>query len=422
MSFDTVLAMDPHALAEFATRAFDPGRHAAMLAFTGGDQKASYDLEETSAVVCLFGPMVMDNFEAWWVGGTNVFQTAQAIQAADADPSVTDITLVVDSPGGYHSAAIMLGDVCLAASKPINVVIKLSCFSAAYYVAACCKSIEAAGRYPKAGSIGTLIAFYDVTDYLTRIGFKLELVASSELKGLGWPGAPLTDKQRAYLKSQVDEAYADFTSTVKKGRKLSDAELKAVADARIFSAPQALSLKLIDSISNALPADDCGEDSEGGGQPDSPTDKVGAPTDPTGQAGNSTATTAATRQEVPMDVQTLKKEHAAVAAELVTEGATAERERITAIYKLRSSATSEEDTQLLETAMADPKQTAGSVAVALLDGQEKRLAAIKAARQADASDMPKVDTKTNGKDNGEPSAEDLGKQMGEAFNKRRESA
>ena len=62
------------------------------------------------------------------------------------------------------------------------------------------------------------------------------------------PTRVMTDEQAAIVDGVVAEMYDRFVNLVAEGRKLDIEEAKRIADGRLFSAKQALQLKLVDRI------------------------------------------------------------------------------------------------------------------------------------------------------------------------------
>jgi protease-4 len=58
----------------------------------------------------------------------------------------------------------------------------------------------------------------------------------------------MTPEERQMLQDVIDSTHAQFIRAVAEGRKLPVEEVRRIADGRIFSGEQALSLKLIDRI------------------------------------------------------------------------------------------------------------------------------------------------------------------------------
>ena len=120
--------------------------------------------------------------------------------------------------------------------------------SGGYYISAPCDKIFA-NRNCWTGSIGVTIGtIYDISGLLEKYGIKTQTITSGKNKAMGSSVEPLTDEQQAIYQSLVDEAYEQFVGIVAEGRDMSTAEVKEIADGRVYTAKQALELGLIDEI------------------------------------------------------------------------------------------------------------------------------------------------------------------------------
>lgn len=77
---------------------------------------------------------------------------------------------------------------------------------------------------------------------------KVEDVKSSPLKAAPNMFEPATPEARAALASLVNDSYEWFKSLVKARRDMTDAQLGAVADGRVFTGRQAIDLHLVDRL------------------------------------------------------------------------------------------------------------------------------------------------------------------------------
>jgi protease-4 len=98
------------------------------------------------------------------------------------------------------------------------------------------------------GSIGVLFQYPNLTDLLTKIGVKVEEIKSSPLKAAPNGLEPTTPEARAAIEALVVDSYGWFKDIVKDRRKLEGEALDRVADGRVFTGRQAISLKLTDEI------------------------------------------------------------------------------------------------------------------------------------------------------------------------------
>ena len=157
----------------------------------------------------------------------------------------------VDSPGGTTSGSEQLYDAlrALQAKKPMVVVVDGLAASGAYIAALSSEHIVAHDT-SLVGSIGVLFQYPNFTDVLKTIGIKVELIKSTPLKAAPNGFEPTSPEARAAIQSIVLDSYAWFKNLVKTRRSMSDAQLAAVDDGRVFTARQGLPLKLVDELGN----------------------------------------------------------------------------------------------------------------------------------------------------------------------------
>jgi protease-4 len=166
-----------------------------------------------------------------------------------AESGAKGVILSIDSPGGTTTGAERLYDAIrrLAAKKPTVAVVGDMAASGAYIAAISADRIVAHGN-SLVGSIGVLIQYPDFASLLDKIGVEVDSVKSSPLKAEPSGYEPTTPEVRAALAALVNDSYQWFKGLVKDRRGMSDAELAAVDDGRVFTGRQALGLKLIDEI------------------------------------------------------------------------------------------------------------------------------------------------------------------------------
>jgi protease IV len=159
------------------------------------------------------------------------------------------VILHVDSPGGTTAGSEQLYDALgrVRAKKPIAVVVDSMAASGAY-VTAIAGDYIVAEQTSLVGSIGVLFEYPNFSDLLDKIGVKVESIKSTPLKAAPSGFEPTSAEARAAIQSIIMDSYAWFKGLVQDRRHLTDAELAAVDDGRVFTGHQGLPLKLIDQI------------------------------------------------------------------------------------------------------------------------------------------------------------------------------
>jgi len=175
------------------------------------------------------------------------------LQAAGEDGLVRGIILRLDTPGGDVTSSDILYREILKFKKrtglPVVALMMSVAASGGYYVASACDAIVA---HPSTitGSIGVISLFPDVEGLLSKLGVKVQVVKSGELKDAGSPFRDLSEVEQRLFQGIVDELYERFLEVIHERRKdaLSLEEIRDLADGRVYTAQQALKLKLVDEV------------------------------------------------------------------------------------------------------------------------------------------------------------------------------
>jgi protease IV len=173
----------------------------------------------------------------------------QMLDRIGEQPGTAAVLIVVSSPGGTvpGSEALHEGIRRLAAKKPVVAVVD-SIAASGGYIAALGADRIVARQTALVGSIGVLFQVPNVSQLLDRVGVKVETERSSPLKASPSGVEPTSAEAREAVRELVRESYDWFKGLVKARRNLSDQELAAVADGRVFSGRQSLGLKLVDEV------------------------------------------------------------------------------------------------------------------------------------------------------------------------------
>ncbi len=168
-----------------------------------------------------------------------------------ADPSIKAIIVRIDSPGGGVVASQEIYNAVLNARKTgkKKVVMSLGSVAASggYYIAAAGDRIVA-NPGTLTGSIGVKMEFANLEKLLEKIGVKGMVVKAGEYKDIGSPYREMSEPEKKLLQAVIDDVHSQFIEAVAKGRNLSEADVRAIADGRIFTGRQALQLKLVDQL------------------------------------------------------------------------------------------------------------------------------------------------------------------------------
>jgi signal peptide peptidase SppA len=181
-------------------------------------------------------------------GGTGAQEISNALSAALADETVSQVLLEIDSPGGSVFGIAELGEQIRAANKPVVGIANSMAASAAYWLLAQCSEayVTPGGMV---GSIGVYTAHEDVSKAMEAAGIAVTLISAGKYKVEGAPFGPLSDEAKAYTQASVDNYYSMFTKAVAKGRKVPvDSVRNGMGQGRVLSADAALSENMVDGV------------------------------------------------------------------------------------------------------------------------------------------------------------------------------
>jgi protease IV len=167
------------------------------------------------------------------------------------DDSIKAIIIRVNSPGGGVAASeeIYRAVKRVRDEKHKRIVASISTVGAsgAYYVSSATNKIYA-DNGSIVGSIGVIMEWLNYGDLLRWAKLKQEILSVGEFKDTGDPTRELTPAERAYLQSLADNMYLQFVRAVAEGRGAKVEDIKAIANGKVWTGEEALSMHLIDQI------------------------------------------------------------------------------------------------------------------------------------------------------------------------------
>lgn len=221
------LAMDPRFLEAGLAQA------AAM-----GEPDAGIKTERDGdvAIVHAWGPVG----KGW---GFDPLELAGAVERAAAE--VSAVVLNLNSPGGVVDGVPDAAARIAAVGRPVVVHTGGLLCSAAYWLASGADSITGCTS-SEVGSIGVYCPMIDLVGLYEMFGAKVELAKTGALKGMGFPGTPWTDDQKAHMQQMVGDIFDDFRAAVLAWRDVPEEAMTGGA----YMAKRAAGLGLLDAVGN----------------------------------------------------------------------------------------------------------------------------------------------------------------------------
>lgn len=171
------------------------------------------------------------------------------IRNLGSDQQIGGVFIVWDTPGGTVAGIQELHDdiAWLAKQKPVVSFVEDCCTSAGMFASAPSTKIYANTPGAWVGSIGTMMGLFDSSQAAKEEGIVPVVIQTGDFKSTGFPGAPITDEQRAMLQGLADQSQKAFTAAIA-ARGLTESQIAEVTTAKVYPAAEGLRLGLIDGI------------------------------------------------------------------------------------------------------------------------------------------------------------------------------
>lgn len=167
------------------------------------------------------------------------------------DDSIKAIVLHVNSPGGGVAASEEIyrevKRIRDQKKKPIVASIETVGASGAYYVSSAANKIFA-DNGSIVGSIGVIAEWVNYEDLLKWAKLKQITMKAGEFKDTGSPTRDMTPAEREYMQGLIDNMHGQFIQAVADGRKVQLDQIKAIANGKVWTGQEALSMHLVDQL------------------------------------------------------------------------------------------------------------------------------------------------------------------------------
>lgn len=231
--------------------------HAAgkMASFESAGEASGPEYEIDGAGVATISIVgVLTKYESWldeYCGFCPTEPLGEILARAVADTAVKKIELEIDTPGGMVSGTTQFAEAVAAANKIKPVIARVSdlCASGGTWIAAQCDRIYA-NATADIGSVGVYAVLMDDSNFWGDMGIAFTLVSSGGVKGMGADGV-VSPELIADVQRDINSKYEQFIAAVASGRGMTNAEVRALADGRVWPAAEAVANGLIDEVATA---------------------------------------------------------------------------------------------------------------------------------------------------------------------------
>ncbi|WP_203361475.1 signal peptide peptidase SppA [Bacillus sp. REN10] len=183
--------------------------------------------------------------------GYNHQEFMEKMEQAKEDEAVKAIILQVNSPGGgvVESAQIhkKIVEIKKETKKPVYVSMGSVAASGGYYISAPADKIFASAE-TLTGSLGVIMQSINYSELAKKYGVDFVTIKSGPHKDIMSPTRKMTEEEKKILQEMINNSYNGFVKVIAEGRGMSDAEVRKIADGRIYDGLQAKELNLIDDF------------------------------------------------------------------------------------------------------------------------------------------------------------------------------
>lgn len=167
------------------------------------------------------------------------------------EPDVKGLILRVNSPGGSAVASEEIYQDLLEYKKKtgnkVTVYFSDLAASGGYYVSMAGDKIISSPS-SITGSIGVIISYLTFGDLAREYGVGNVVYKSGPHKDIVSEFREPTEEEREIMQSIIDDSYDNFVLAVSKGRNMQEANVRQIADGRVYSAKQAQAQNLVDAL------------------------------------------------------------------------------------------------------------------------------------------------------------------------------
>jgi protease-4 len=166
------------------------------------------------------------------------------------DNAIAAVIVRINSPGGAVAPSQEIFAEMMKfrnSGKLLAVSMGTVAASGGYYIASPAQKIFA-DPGTLTGSIGVIFSLPMYAGLAKKIGVEMRVLKAGSLKDAGSPYRPLSPDEKKYFDDLLEDTHEQFISDVAKARKMNRDSIARLADGRIYTGRQALTVRLIDTL------------------------------------------------------------------------------------------------------------------------------------------------------------------------------
>jgi len=181
--------------------------------------------------------------------GINSEKVIKDLRKLKDDDDVKAVVFRVNSPGGsaYGSEQIWHAITQLKEKKPVIVSMGDYAASGGYYIS-CNADTIVAEPTTLTGSIGIFGMVPNFQALTKKIGVNFDVEKTNTLADMGNTYRPMTDSEKALMQKKVEQGYDLFTTRCAEGRGMTQEQIDAIGQGRVWTGAMALERGLVDVL------------------------------------------------------------------------------------------------------------------------------------------------------------------------------
>ena len=181
--------------------------------------------------------------------GINSEKVIKDLRKLKDDDDVKAVVLRVNSPGGsaYGSEQIWYAISQLKEKKPVIVSMGDFAASGGYYIS-CNADTIVAEPTTLTGSIGIFGMVPNFQAVTKKIGVNIDIEKTNSLADMGSGFRPMTETEKALMQKTVEQGYDLFTTRCAEGRGMTQEQIDAIGQGRVWTGTMALERGLVDIL------------------------------------------------------------------------------------------------------------------------------------------------------------------------------
>lgn len=181
--------------------------------------------------------------------GINSEKVIKDLRKLKDDDDVKAVVLRVNSPGGsaYGSEQIWYAISQLKEKKPVIVSMGDFAASGGYYIS-CNADTIVAEPTTLTGSIGIFGMVPNFQAVTKKIGVNIDIEKTNSLADMGSGFRPMTETEKALMQKTVERGYDLFTTHCAEGRGMTQEQIDAIGQGRVWTGTMALERGLVDVL------------------------------------------------------------------------------------------------------------------------------------------------------------------------------